>query len=174
MSKIEAVEIASPTRLATEVATGVGADTINSTIADIGSDEVAPSAIITIDEVRKDAEVRTFILQANETLKAIGYTEHGLRHAGLVGRIAQNVLEYLGYDERTYQLANIAGYLHDIGNCIHRENHALSGSLMAWRILTRMGMGPEECALIMNAIGNHEEERGMASTAVLCRADYCR
>jgi metal-dependent HD superfamily phosphatase/phosphodiesterase len=64
------------------------------------------------------------------------------------------------------QLANVAGYLHDIGNAIHRQNHALSGSLMAWGILKRMGMSPQECALVMNAIGNHEEERGTATTAV--------
>ena len=76
------------------------------------------------------------------------------------------MLEYLGYDERTYQLANVAGYLHDIGNTVHRENHALSGSLIAWSILKRMGMSPAESALVMNAIGNHEEERGLATTAI--------
>jgi metal-dependent HD superfamily phosphatase/phosphodiesterase len=83
-----------------------------------------------------------------------------------VGNIAANILERLSHDERTCQLANIAGYLHDIGNTIHRENHALSGSLMAWHILSRMGMEPDECATIMNAIGNHEEERGLATNAV--------
>ena len=76
------------------------------------------------------------------------------------------MLEHLGYDARTYQLANVAGYLHDIGNTVHRENHALSGSLIAWSILKRMGMSPTECALVINAIGNHEEERGLATTAI--------
>ena len=121
---------------------------------------------LAIEQVRRDAEVIAFIRNANETLRALGYTEHGQRHAGLVGNIAANILERLDYDERSSQLANIAGYLHDIGNSIHRENHALSGSLMAWRILSRLGMSPEECAVVMNAIGNHEEERGLATTPV--------
>ncbi len=124
------------------------------------------SRLVTIDQVRRDQEVIVFLQQANETLRCIGYTEHGQRHAGLVGHIGENVLEWLGHDRRTHELANIAGYLHDIGNTIHRENHALSGSLMAWRILTRMGMSAEECALVMNAIGNHEEERGTATTPI--------
>lgn len=123
-------------------------------------------ALITIEQVRRDPEVIAFLHQANEALRGLGYTEHGQRHAGLVGHISENVLEWLGFDRRTHELANIAGYLHDIGNAIHRENHALSSSLMAWRILTRMGMAPEECALVMNAIGNHEEERGTATTPI--------
>lgn len=121
---------------------------------------------VSINDVRRDSEVVSFIRSANEALRALGYTEHGQRHAGLVGNIAANILERLAYDDRSCELANIAGYLHDIGNSIHRENHALSGSLMAWRILTRLGMQPDESALIMNAIGNHEEERGLATNAV--------
>jgi uncharacterized protein len=121
---------------------------------------------VTIEVVRKDAEVVALIQQANASLRALGYTEHGQRHSGLVGHIAENILERLGYEQRSHELANIAGYLHDIGNVIHRENHALSGSLMAWKILARMGMPVAECAMIMNAIGNHEEERGTATTPV--------
>ncbi len=122
--------------------------------------------LITVDDLKRDAETVAMLQAANATMKELGYTEHGQRHAGLVGNIAQNVLEHLGYDQRTYQLGNVAGYLHDIGNAIHRQNHALSGSLMAWGILKRMSMSPQECALVMNAIGNHEEERGTATTAI--------
>jgi len=128
-------------------------------------DRPSPSRV-TIDLVRRDPEVIALLQTANASLFALGYTEHGQRHAGLVGHIAENVLERLGYDQRTHELANIAGYLHDIGNVIHRENHALSGALMAERILTRMDMPVEERVLIMNAIGNHEEERGFAITPV--------
>ena len=126
----------------------------------------APGSLVTIEQVRRDPEVITFLQNANDILLMLGYTEHGQRHAGLVGHIAENILERLGFDLRVRQLANVAGYLHDLGNVVHRENHALSGSIMAWQILSRMGMPPGECALIMNAIGNHEEERGMASTPV--------
>jgi len=126
----------------------------------------ATGTLITIEQVRRDPEVVAFIQSANEILRGLGYTEHGQRHAGLVGQIAENILDRLGHEPRARQLANVSGYLHDIGNVIHRENHALSGSLMAWRILSRMGMAPTECALVMNAIGNHEEERGTALTNI--------
>ncbi|HQY92786.1 MAG: phosphohydrolase [Caldilinea sp.] len=122
--------------------------------------------LITVEDMKRDPEVVAMLQAANAIMKALGYTEHGQRHAGLVGNIAQNVLEHLGYDERTYQLSNVAGYLHDIGNVIHRQNHALSGSLLAWGIMKRMNMSPQECATVMNAIGNHEEERGTATSAI--------
>lgn len=122
--------------------------------------------LITIEDVRHEPEVVAYLQAANASMKALGYTEHGQRHAGLVGNIAESVLERLGYETRTHQLANVSGYLHDLGNTIHRQNHALSGSLMAADILRRMGMSPAECALVMNAIGNHEEERGMATTPI--------
>jgi metal-dependent HD superfamily phosphatase/phosphodiesterase len=131
------------------------------------SGSTAPTtALVTIEQVRRDPEVIGFIQAANDTMRALGYTEHGQRHAGLVGHIAENILARLGLPERSAQLANIAGYLHDIGNTIHRQNHALSGSIIAWQILKRMGMTVDECAIVMNAIGNHEEERGSATNPV--------
>jgi metal-dependent HD superfamily phosphatase/phosphodiesterase len=134
--------------------------------APTGHNGAARPSAITVEHVRRDPEVIALIQRANESLRTLGYTEHGQRHAGLVGHIAENVLERLGHDERTHQLANVAGYLHDIGNCIHRQHHAQSGSLIALHILSRLGMTPEETAIVMNAIGNHEEERGQATTPV--------
>ena len=141
-------------------------DAMTEPVAGSAAPGLSTGAQVTIEQVRSDPEVIAFIRGANETLRALGYTEHGQRHAGLVGKIGCNILVELGYDERTCELAHIAGYLHDIGNAIHRENHALSSSLIAWQILSRMGMGPEECVTVMNAIGNHEEERGFATTAI--------
>lgn len=123
-------------------------------------------ALLTVDQLKRDAEVAAFLQRSNEFMRTLGFTEHGFRHAGLVGHIAENVLERLNHPQRTCQLANIAGYLHDIGNCVHRQNHAQSGALMAYQILNRMKLGTDECALVMNAIGNHEEERGTAITPV--------
>ncbi len=124
------------------------------------------TTLVTVAQVRKDPEVVAFVQQANEALRGLGYTEHGQRHAGLVGNVAENVLIRLGFDERTGQLAQVAGYLHDIGNLLHREHHAQSSALMAWQILKRLGMSTDEIALVMNAIGNHEEERGTATNPV--------
>jgi len=122
--------------------------------------------LVTLEQVRTDAEVVAFVQQANEALRGLGYTEHGQRHAGLVAHIAGNVLAHLAHDERQVQLAQVAGYLHDIGNLLHREHHAQSSALMAWPILKRIGMSTHEIALVMNAIGNHEEERGTATNPV--------
>ncbi len=116
--------------------------------------------IVTLDEVKRDEEVAAFLESANEQLKTLGYTEHGERHCSLVANIAQNVLLRLGYPERVAELAAIAAYLHDIGNAIHREAHASASALIAMDILRRLGMEPKETAMVMAAIGNHEEERG--------------
>src|SRR5712692_11888452 len=83
---------------------------------------------VTIKEVKKDPQTLAFLHRANEQMKLLGYTEHGHRHAALVGSIAYNILIRLGHPERTAQLAEVAGYLHDAGNVVHREAHALSGS----------------------------------------------
>ncbi|NMB00197.1 MAG: HD domain-containing protein [Firmicutes bacterium] len=90
----------------------------------------------------------------------MGFTEHGFRHIGLVSSIARNILERLGYDDRLAELAAIAGYVHDLGNCVGRVNHGAAGALLVEPILRDLGMSPEEIALILSAVGNHEEEVG--------------
>lgn len=122
--------------------------------------------MVTLDTVRKDEQVKTLIEHTNQYLRTLGYTEHSTRHAALVAENARNILLQLDYPERLAELAAMAGYLHDIGNFIHREGHAQSGSLLAMGILSRLGMAWDECAVISNAIGNHEEERGYATTPV--------
>ena len=91
-----------------------------------------------------------------------GYTEHSHRHISIVSKRAGDILEKLGYPERTIELAKIAGYLHDIGNCVNRVDHAHSGAIMAFNILKDMGMPVEERTEIMMAIGNHDEKTGTA------------
>ena len=70
------------------------------------------------------------------------------------------------YDERTVELAKIAGYLHDIGNLVNRKDHSQSGAVMAWSILNDMGCDPGEMATIVTAIGNHDEGTGVPVNAV--------
>ena len=91
-----------------------------------------------------------------------GYTEHSHRHISIVSKRAGDILTKLGYPERTVELAKIAGYLHDIGNCVNRVDHAHSGAIMAFNILKDMGMPVEERTEIMMAIGNHDENTGTA------------
>src|ERR1700730_12627339 len=111
---------------------------------------------VTSDDVKRDPQIIAFLQRANEQMRLLGYTEHGHRHASLVGSIAYNILIRLSYPERIAQLAEIAGYLHDAGNVIHRDGHALSGGLIAMSVLERLGMAYDEVATIMGAIGNHE------------------
>jgi metal-dependent HD superfamily phosphatase/phosphodiesterase len=115
---------------------------------------------ITLKEIRHDARVRTYITRANEQMLAIGYTEHGHRHAGICSTIARYVLTTLGTPERDCELAAIAAYLHDMGCVVNRVGHVESGALIAFNILTSMGMPPDEIATVVGAIGNHEEPNG--------------
>ncbi len=112
---------------------------------------------ITYEQVTKDEAVKTYIQRADETLIALGYTEHSFAHVTKVAKLASDILLSLGYSEREAELASIAGYLHDIGNVVNRVEHAQSGAVMAFRILDRMGADPEDIATIITAIGNHDE-----------------
>jgi metal-dependent HD superfamily phosphatase/phosphodiesterase len=113
---------------------------------------------ISLEQVKADPEVQALVLHADRNLGAIGYTEHGHRHVGLVANIARNILKKMGFDRRQQELAAISGYLHDIGNVVSRIDHARTGALLAHRILTRMGASPEDTAIVMGAIGSHEDE----------------
>lgn len=119
-----------------------------------------PERPLTLDDVKRDPEVEAYIAKADEYTGVIGYTEHGFRHANLVASIAANILRRLGRKERAVHLAAIAGYLHDIGNLVGRVNHEHTGALLASRILARLGMSPLDMAVIMGAVGNHEEQTG--------------
>ena len=118
--------------------------------------------MITLEDVIKNAEVRAFIEGAQKQLQALGYTEHSYRHIGIVSKRTGEILQKLGYDEKTIELGKIAGYLHDIGNCVNRANHAHTGAILAYNILKEMGMPPEDRTEIIMAIGNHDKQTGTA------------
>ena len=121
---------------------------------------------ISLEQVKNDPAVRSYIQKADESLIALGYTEHSFAHVGKVADTASNILKTLGYSEREAELAAIAGYLHDIGNVINRIDHAQSGAVMAFRILDRMEADPEEVATVITAIGNHDESTAFPVNAV--------
>lgn len=121
--------------------------------------QAAPKEI-TLADVRAMADVSAYIRQADDSLKAIGYTEHSFEHAALALHRAAGVLTMLDYPPRMVELARIAGYMHDIGNAVNRSAHAQSGAIMAFQMLTRAGMPPEEVAQVICAIGNHDEGTG--------------
>lgn len=118
--------------------------------------------MITLKDIKENPEVNALIKGAQKQLNALGYTEHGHRHISIVSNRTGDILEKLGYPERTVELGKIAGYLHDIGNSINRVDHAHSGAILAYNLLKDMGMPVEERTEIMMAIGNHDEDTGSA------------
>ncbi|MBE6556740.1 MAG: HD domain-containing protein [Ruminococcaceae bacterium] len=130
--------------------------------------------MLTYRDIKNNERVRTYIRCADESLRALGYTEHSFAHVAQVAERAGKLLESLGYDGRQAELARIAGFLHDIGNLVNRVDHSQSGAILAFRLLEDMGMDAEEIATVVTAIGNHDEGNGVpvnAVSAVLILAD---
>lgn len=117
--------------------------------------------MITFNDIKANKAIETYIRKADESLIALGFTEHSFAHVTIVAENAGYILETLGYSEREVELVKIAAYLHDIGNLVNRVEHSQSGAVMAFRILNDMQMAPEEIAEIVTAIGNHDEGTGI-------------
>ena len=122
--------------------------------------------MITFSDIKNDERIKTFIARADASLLALGYTEHSFAHVGMVSSNAAYILEMLGYSEHEVELVRIASYLHDIGNLVNRADHSQSGAIMAFRILEEMDMDAEDLALIVTAIGNHDEGTGVPVNAI--------
>lgn len=113
--------------------------------------------MITFEDIKNSPTIRTYIEKADESLIALGFTEHSYAHVTKVSQTAKYILLTMGYSQRDAELAQISGYLHDIGNIVNRVDHAQSGAVMAFRILDNMDASPEDIATIITAIGNHDE-----------------
>lgn len=118
--------------------------------------------MITLEDVKKNPEVQALVSGSQQQLNVLGYTEHSARHTSIVSERAGKILQDLGYSKDRVELAKIAGYLHDIGNCVNRQDHAHTGAILAYNILKDMGMDVQSRTEIMTAIGNHDEATGTA------------
>ena len=118
--------------------------------------------MITYEELKKDEDIKTYIKRADESLVALGYTEHSFAHVGKVAETAKYILQTLGFSDHDIELVQIAAYLHDIGNLVNRVEHSQSGAIMAFRILDKKGMDAKDIATVVTAIGNHDEGTGVA------------
>lgn len=117
--------------------------------------------MITYEEIKHNESINTYIKRADESLMALGFTEHSFAHVGKVADSARYILETLGYSERDVELVKIAAHLHDIGNLVNRIEHSQSGAVMAFRILDNLKMDAADIATIVTAIGNHDEGTGV-------------
>jgi len=123
-------------------------------------DRAVLNKIVTIEELKKNPQVKSLIAKTDEYLGVIGYTEHGERHATLSANIAYNIMQRLKKSEREANLAAISAYLHDIGNVINRDYHAQTGAIIAYNILLDMRMPIDDVMEVVAAIGNHDEKNG--------------
>ena len=122
--------------------------------------------MVTFKDVKNSPDIRAYISKADESLLALGYTEHSFAHVTKVAEAAAEILHTLGHSEHEIELVKIAGYLHDIGNIVNRIDHAQSGAVMAFRLLDRMSMPPEDIATVVTAIGNHDESTAFPVNSV--------
>lgn len=122
--------------------------------------------VVTLEDLKNNEEVKALFEIADKQLAELGFTEHSFRHVGLVSKVAGDIMETLGYGEREIELTRMAGYLHDIGNAVNRVDHAHYGAILAYQILTKIGMDCKEAAEIMLAIGHHDEGSGGAVSAM--------
>ncbi len=122
--------------------------------------------MLSYQQLRQNPAIQAYITRADESLVALGYTEHSFPHVCRVAEESARILETLGYDSHTCELCRIAGYLHDIGNLVNRVDHSQSGAVMAFRILDNLGYEAEDIATIVTAIGNHDEGNGVPVNAV--------
>ena len=118
--------------------------------------------MITFEAIKKDEAIRAYIKKADAALAVLGYTEHSFAHVGKVADTAKYILETLGANPHTVELAQIAGYTHDIGNVVNRSEHSQSGAIMMFRLLDHKDMPAEDIATVVTAIGNHDEGTGVA------------
>ena len=117
-------------------------------------------SLITFEDIKNNKEFRTYIEIGDKHLGVKGFTKHDFGHVINVAETAGHILENLGFSEREVELAKIAAYIHDVGNMVNRQEHAQTGACICFNILTRLGMEPEEIAIIVSSIGNHDEEVG--------------
>ncbi len=116
---------------------------------------------LTIKDIQKSEEVKVLLQASSDQMDSLGYTEHSFRHCRLVSNKCGEILEMLHEDEHTIELGKIAGYIHDIGNAVNRNNHAISGAILAYNLLLRSGMNYNDAVTIMMAIANHDEGEGV-------------
>jgi metal-dependent HD superfamily phosphatase/phosphodiesterase len=117
--------------------------------------------MVSFKDVKNDPSISEYIRKADQSLAALGFTEHSFAHVGRAVSICEYILSTLGFDQRDVEIAKIAAYMHDIGNLVNRVEHSQSGAIMAFRILDNMGMPADEISTIVTAIGNHDEGTGV-------------
>lgn len=130
--------------------------------------------MITLGNVRNDPYIIELLMASDRQIAALGYTEHGIRHAEETTSVAGQICKGLGLSEWETNVAMIGSFLHDIGNLTGRDIHGQVGAAMITPILLKLDASPEELSRIITAISCHDDEDPVisnATTAVVIMAD---
>lgn len=160
--KDEVVLEQSQEKVSEEVAIDGGAEKQSKKIVKENESEKITNKLVLYKDIKLSKEVNAYLNVGNASVGALGLTDHSSEHALVVAKVSGDILKELKYDKRDVELARIAGYMHDIGNCVNRHEHAYHGALLARSILKDLGMDVEEIATVINAIGIHDEKSGGA------------
>lgn len=129
--------------------------------------------MLTLAQVKKNPLIIEYINQTEKSLKALSYTDHGIRHCTLVSDRARNIAKKIGLSEKDQDLSAIAGFCHDMGNFLSRTNHNYLAPLLFQQVFIN-DFSPEELTEIMQAIANHDKDEMNFTTpisAILVLAD---
>lgn len=126
--------------------------------------------MVTYEEIHKDDVINSLVSNADKCLDIIGFTKHDKAHSIFVVNRIEYILSNLGYSEQVIDHAKIAGYTHDVGNCINRTNHDISSAQIMFNMLLNKGMPVNDVVNISNAIGCHDSLRGMNNCSEIASA----
>ena len=113
--------------------------------------------MITLKEVKSNPQILEFINQTEESMRALSYTNHGLRHSSVVAQRATQIVKEIGLGEREGELAAISGFCHDMGNFMTRNLHHHMGAILFGQVFSGK-MDPKELAIVMQAISTHDKD----------------
>jgi len=114
--------------------------------------------MLTLEDIKNNPQVLAFIKQTEETLAALSFTDHGLRHLNLVADRAERIAKNIGLSEREAELSAIAAFCHDMGNFLSRSHHNYFAALLFHQIF-KDDFAAEELTVIMQAISNHDKQQ---------------
>ena len=113
--------------------------------------------MLTLAKVNSNKHILEFIKKSEESLKAIGYTDHGLTHSQLVADRARTIAQELGLSKEEQEQAAISGFCHDMANFLSRPFHYYFGALLFYEVF-KESVDIKELIPIMQAIALHDKE----------------
>jgi hypothetical protein len=112
---------------------------------------------LTLEDIKKNPYIDNFIKQTEKYLKAIGYTDHGPRHVGIVTERCMMLARQLKLNDHEIELAGISGYCHDMGNFLGRTQHHYWAAMLFSQIFINK-YEPEDISRVTQAIVSHDKD----------------